>query len=94
MCTARGIKGVALTDALDSRASCPVLSQYGSPEYDSTFLDRLHASIPALLSASAAQHTQEAADTVPATLEVSQKYHVFVPRSQVPGTCSGRRQPS
>jgi hypothetical protein len=82
VCCARGLKGVALTDALDSRASCPVLPQYGSPEYDSTFSDRLHASIPALLSASAAQDTQEAAETVPASLEVWQDYHVFLPTFQ------------
>ncbi|KAL0027060.1 hypothetical protein WJX79_002717 [Trebouxia sp. C0005] len=67
----RGLKGVALTDALDTRASCPALPQYGSPEYDNTFLDRLHASIPALLSASAAQDRQEAAEAVPANLEES-----------------------
>ncbi|KAL0038554.1 hypothetical protein WJX77_010325 [Trebouxia sp. C0004] len=80
----RGLKGVALTDALDSRTSCPALPQYGSSEYDNTFLDRLHASIPALLSASAAQDTQDAAETVPATLEVLQKRHVFLPTCQEP----------
>ena len=71
-----------MTDALDTRASCPVLPQYGSPEYDNTFLDRLHASIPALLSASAAQDMQEAAETVPATLEVWQECHVLLPTFQ------------
>lgn len=84
MCLARGLKGVALTDALDTRASCPALPQYGSPEYDNTFLDRLHASIPALLSASAAQDRQEAAEAVPANLEVWQQFHVFVPTFQEP----------
>ena len=82
VCHARGLKGVALTDALDSTASCPVLPQYGSPEYDNTFSDRLHASIPALLSASAAQDTHEAAETVPAILEVWQQCHMFVPPSR------------
>jgi len=82
VCHARGLKGVALTDALDKRASCPTLPQYGSPEYDNTFLDSLHASIPALLSASAAQDMQEAAETVPATLEVWQDCHVFLPTFQ------------
>ena len=48
------------------------------------FLDRLHASIPALLSASAAEDMQGAAETVPETLEVWQKRHVFVPTFQEP----------
>ena len=84
VCHARGSKGVALTDALDSRAACPTLPQYGSPEYDDMFLDRLHASIPALLSASAAEDMQGAAETVPETLELWQKRHMFVPTFQEP----------
>lgn len=55
----RGTKGVAFTDALDKRDVCPMLPEYGTPEYDSKALDRLHASIPALLSSAAAQEGQE-----------------------------------
>ena len=35
------------------------LPEYGAPEYDSTFLDKLHAHVPALLSAAAAQDMQQ-----------------------------------
>ena len=61
----RGLKGVAFTDALDSRPTCPALPEYGTNEYDSTPLDRLHASMPALLSAWAAQDAQPASEETP-----------------------------
>ena len=60
----RGMKGVAFTDAPDKREVCPTLPEYGTPEYDSTSLNRLHASIPALLSSAAAEQLQEGAQLV------------------------------
>lgn len=59
------MKGVALTDALDKRDTCPTLPEYGTPEYDSGPLDRLHASIPALLSPGRTQEVLEGAEPVP-----------------------------
>ena len=56
----RGVKGIAFTDALDNRVASPVLPDYGSPEYDATALNRFHASVPALLSATAAADVSEA----------------------------------
>ena len=58
----RGMKGVAFTDALDKRDVCPTIPEYGTPEYDSGPLDRLHASIPALLSSAATQELLEGAE--------------------------------
>lgn len=58
------MKGVAFTDALDKRDVCPTLPEYGTPEYDSRPLDRLHASIPALLSSAATQEVSEGAEPV------------------------------
>ena len=60
------MKGVAFTDALDKRAVCPSLPEYGTPEYDSGPLDRLHASIPALLSSAAIQELPQSAEAVSA----------------------------
>ena len=48
----RGPKGLAYTEALNKRSPYLALPEYGTPEYDSTNLGRLHASIPALLSSS------------------------------------------
>ena len=64
----RGTKGVAFTDALDRRDMCPSIPEYGTPEYDSNALDKLHASIPALLSAAAAQEVQEVVEAPEAQL--------------------------
>ena len=61
----RGMKGVAFTDALDKRDVCPTLPEYGTPEYDSRPLDRLHASIPALLSCGATEEALEGAEPNP-----------------------------
>ena len=61
---------MAFTDALDRRPTAPALPQYGTAEYDSTPQDRLHASMPALLSAIMANDTQEAVDPVLAGQEV------------------------
>lgn len=60
----RGMKGVAFTDALNKRDVCPALPEYGTPEYDSGPLDRLHASIPALLSSAATQQVLQGAEPV------------------------------
>ena len=62
----RGMKGVAFTHALDKRAVCPSLPEYGTPEYDSGPLDRLHATIPALLSSVAIQELPQTAEAVSA----------------------------
>ena len=62
----RGTKGVAFTDALDNRPTCPALPQYGTPEYDTNPSNRLHASMPALLSAAATSPDSAAtADSAP-----------------------------
>lgn len=62
----RGTKGVAFADALDKNKDCPTVPEYGMPEYDSKPLGRLHASIPALLSASAAlQEVPEDTESAP-----------------------------
>lgn len=50
----RGVKGVAFADALDKNKDCPAVPEYGMPEYDSKPLGRLYASMPALLSSTAA----------------------------------------
>ena len=42
----RGMKGVAFADALDKNKVCPVVPEYGMPEYDISPFGRLHASIP------------------------------------------------
>ena len=69
-CCGRGLKGVTFIDGLDKRANCPALPEYGSAEYDSTPLDRLHASMPALLSAGQAEEAQEAATPETVTQQV------------------------
>lgn len=58
------MKGVAFTDALDKRDVCPTVPEYGTPEYDSRPLDRLHASMPALLSSAATEKLLEGATPV------------------------------
>ena len=71
----RGLKGVAFADALDARSTCPTLPEYGSPEYDSRPLDRLHVSTPALLSATTStiqDVLQGPAELAPAAAEVRQ----------------------
>lgn len=58
----RGSKGLAYTEALNKRSAYPALPEYGTPEYDSTNLGRLHASIPALLSSASELEPQQIAE--------------------------------
>ena len=62
----RGQKGLAYSDALDKSSEYPALPEYGTAEYDSTNLGRLHASMPALLSSASQPEpsTAPAAETV------------------------------
>ncbi|KAL3158441.1 hypothetical protein ABBQ38_010675 [Trebouxia sp. C0009 RCD-2024] len=74
----RGVKGVAFADALDKNKDCPAVPEYGMPEYDSKPLGRLYASMPALLSSTAAlQEVAEDTGSAPEAVLICLTFLVY-----------------